>query len=118
MGAARSTTWLPSVSAPARLSDAVGRLGITTCVLWLTAAAAAISAPVELDPNPGALVQAMQGHRIVLLGEVHDNAVQHALRAAALRQWVGQGARPAIALEQFDREHQPDSERAWRERPA
>jgi erythromycin esterase-like protein len=59
---------------------------IATCLLSLTAAAAAISAPLELDPNPGALVQAMQGHRIVLLGEVHDNAVQHALRAAALRQ--------------------------------
>jgi uncharacterized iron-regulated protein len=100
------------------LSDEVGRLRIATCVLWLTAAAAATSAPVELDPNPRALVQAMQGHRIVLLGEVHDNAVQHALRAAAVRQWVTQGARPAIAFEQFDREHQPDIDRARRERPA
>jgi uncharacterized iron-regulated protein len=88
---------------------------MATCVLWLTAAT---SAPVELDPNPRALVQAMQDHRIVLLGEVHDNAVQHALRAAAVRQWVTQGARPAIAFEQFDREHQPDIERARRERPA
>jgi uncharacterized iron-regulated protein len=93
-------------------------LRIATCLLWLTAAAAATSAPVELDPNPRALVQAMQGHRIVLLGEVHDNAAQHALRAAAVRQWVTQGARPAIAFEQFDREHQPDIERARRERPA
>jgi uncharacterized iron-regulated protein len=100
------------------LSDEVGRLRIATCVLWLTAAAAATSAPVELDPNPRALVHAMQGHRIVLLGEVHDNAVQHALRAAALRQWVVQGARPAIAFEQFDRERQPEIERARRERPA
>jgi uncharacterized iron-regulated protein len=100
------------------LSDEVGRLRIATCVLWLTAAAAATSAPVELDPSPRALVQAMQGHRIVLLGEVHDNAVQHALRAAAVRQWVTQGARPAIAFEQFDREHQPDIERVRRERPA
>jgi uncharacterized iron-regulated protein len=93
-------------------------LQIATCLLWPAAAAAAISAPVELDPNPGALVQAMQGHRIVLLGEVHDNAAQHALRAAALRQWVVQGARPAIAFEQFDGERQPDIERARRERPA
>ena len=96
----------------------MGRLRIATCLLWLTATAAATSAPVELDLNPGALVQAMQGHRIVLLGEVHDNAVQHALRAAALRQWVVQGARPAIAFEQFDRERQSDIERARRERPA
>ena len=35
-----------------------------------------------------------------------------------MRQWVGQGARPAIAFEQFDREHQPDIDRARRERPA
>ena len=93
-------------------------LRIATCLLWLTAAAVATAAPVGLDPNPDALVRAMQGHRIVLLGEVHDNAEQHALRAAALRQWLVQGARPAFAFEQFDRERQPDIERARRERPA
>ena len=93
-------------------------LRIATCLFCLTAAAVATAVPVELDPNPGALVQAMHSHRIVLLGEVHDSAVQHALRAAALRQWVVQGARPAIAFEQFDRERQPDIERARRERPA
>ena len=93
-------------------------LRIATCLLWLTAAAVATAAPVGLDPNPDALVRAMQGHRIVLLGEVHDNAEQHALRAAALRQWLVQGARPAIAFEQFDRERQPDIERVRRERPA
>jgi hypothetical protein len=93
-------------------------LRIAICVFWLTAAAVATAAPVELDPNPDALVQAMQGHRVVLLGEVHDNPVQHALRAAALRQWVVEGARPAIAFEQFERERQPDIERARRERPA
>jgi uncharacterized iron-regulated protein len=92
-------------------------LQIAACLLWHTTAAVATATPIEIDPNPGALVQAMQGHRIVLLGEVHDNAVQHALRAAALRQWVVRGARPAIAFEQFDRERQPDIERARRERP-
>jgi uncharacterized iron-regulated protein len=90
---------------------------IMTLLGLLTAVAPAMAAPVELDPTPAALVQAMQGHRVVLLGEVHDNAAQHALRAAALRQLVVQGARPAIALEQFDRERQPDIERARRERP-
>ncbi len=83
----------------------------------LAAATLAAPAPVEIAPNPTALVQAMQGHRIVLLGEVHDNAAQHALRAAALRQLVVQGTRPAIAFEQFDRERQLDIERARRERP-
>jgi uncharacterized iron-regulated protein len=86
-------------------------LGLLTAVAFATAAA------VELDPNPEALLRAIQGHRVVLLGEVHDNAAQHALRAAALRQWVLAGARPAIAFEQFDRERQPDIERARRERP-
>lgn len=100
-----------------RLELSASILRIATCLLWLTAAAVATAAPVELGPNPGALVRAMQGHRVVLLGEVHDNAVQHALRAATLRQWVEQGARPAIAFEQFDRERQPDLERARRERP-
>ena len=77
----------------------------------------ATAAPVEIDANPTALMQAMQGHRIVLLGEVHDNAAQHELRAAALRQLVVNGARPAIGFEQFDREHQADIERARRARP-
>ena len=70
-----------------------------------------------LDPTPTALAEAMAGRRIVILGEVHDNGVQHALRAAALRQLVQKGARPAIAFEQFDREQQPAIERARRERP-
>ena len=90
---------------------------IATCLLWFSAAAVATAAPVAIDPNPAALVQAMQGHRVVLLGEVHDNAAQHALRAAALRQLISAGARPAIAFEQFDRDRQPDIERARRERP-
>ena len=85
--------------------------------MWLCAAAVATAAPVAIDPNPAALMQAMQGHRVVLLGEVHDNATQHALRAAAVRQWIIAGARPAIAFEQFDRDRQPDIERARRERP-
>jgi uncharacterized iron-regulated protein len=59
----------------------------------------------------------MQGHRVILLGEVHDNDAQHALRAAALRDWIATGARPAIAFEQFDRERQADIDRARRERP-
>ena len=101
-----------------RMHEACLRLRIAVCLLWLTPAAVASAPAVELNPNPGALVQAMQGHRVVLLGEVHDNAVQHALRAAALRQWVLQGARPALAFEQFDRERQPDIDRARRERPA
>jgi uncharacterized iron-regulated protein len=54
---------------------------------------------------------------VVLLGEVHDNAEQHATRAAALRRLLAGGARPAIAFEQFDRERQADIDRARREAP-
>jgi uncharacterized iron-regulated protein len=90
---------------------------IAISFLWLTAGVVATAAPGKIDSNPTALMQAMQGHRVVLLGEVHDNAAQHTLRVAALRQLVVKGARPAIAFEQFDRERQSDIDRARRERP-
>jgi uncharacterized iron-regulated protein len=60
----------------------------------------------ELARRPGAL-----------LGEVHDNAFQHRMRAAALRRLLQQGARPALAFEQFDRERQADIDRARAESP-
>jgi uncharacterized iron-regulated protein len=71
----------------------------------------------ELAANPAALAEAMRGHRVVVLGEVHDNGAQHALRLAALKIALDGGARPALAFEQFDREQQPDIDRARRERP-
>jgi uncharacterized iron-regulated protein len=45
---------------------------------------------------------------VVLLGEVHDNAAQHRLRLAAFERWLAGGARPALVLEQFDRERQAE----------
>jgi len=54
---------------------------------------------------------------VVLLGEVHDNVVQHRVRAEALHRLLAGGARPAIAFEQFDRERQADIDRARRELP-
>ena len=59
----------------------------------------------------------LRGDAVVLLGEVHDNARQHRLRLAALQRAFESGWRPAIAMEQFDREHQADIDRARRERP-
>ena len=55
---------------------------------------------------------ALRARPVVLLGEVHDNAAQHALRAAALRSLLESGARPALLMEQFDRERQADLDRA------
>jgi uncharacterized iron-regulated protein len=72
---------------------------------------------VTLPADPEALAQAMRAVPVVLLGEVHDNAAQHTLRAAALTRLVATGARPAIAFEQLDRERQADVDRARRERP-
>ncbi len=45
---------------------------------------------------------------VLLLGEVHDNAAQHALRVEAFQALLITGARPALLMEQFDREHQAD----------
>ncbi len=59
----------------------------------------------------------LRGDNIVMLGEVHDNPEHHQQRATLLRQAVATGWRPAIAMEQFDRERQPDIERARREKP-
>jgi uncharacterized iron-regulated protein len=88
-------------------------------VLWLGAAwlpLAALAAP-RADFTAPALAAEMARRPVVLLGEVHDNAAQHAARAAALRRLLESGARPAIAFEQFDRERQADIDRARRETP-
>src|SRR5690606_41118903 len=42
---------------------------------------------------------------------LHDNAIQHTLRAKAWQDLLASGARPALLMEQFDREHQPDIDR-------
>jgi uncharacterized iron-regulated protein len=70
-----------------------------------------------LPAEAGALADAIRGVPVVLLGELHDNPEHHALRAAALARLVSDGARPALAFEQFDRERQPDIDRSRRERP-
>lgn len=54
----------------------------------------AVPAPVGANPQ------------VLLLGEVHDNAAGHKLRYELLRQRVEAGWRPAIVMEQFDRENQ------------
>ena len=64
------------------------------------------------DANLQRLADAMRSRPIVLLGEVHDNAEQHALRARALRELLASGARPALLMEQFDRERQGDIDKA------
>lgn len=50
-----------------------------------------------------------------LLGEVHDNAEGHAARYRLIAQRVEAGWRPAIVMEQFDRERQGALDAALRE---
>jgi uncharacterized iron-regulated protein len=88
-------------------------IGALVCTLML--AACASSPPIDLAAE--SLAQAIARQPVVLLGEVHDNARQHAVRADALRRLMESGARPALAFEQFDRDRQADIDRARREAP-
>ena len=81
-------------------------------------AIAALLGACTTTPPHGGWDDRLRGDAWVLLGEVHDNAQQHHLRLAALQRAFASGWRPAIAMEQFDREHQADIDRARRERPA
>jgi uncharacterized iron-regulated protein len=105
-----------SIAARSIAARSIATLSIAT--LSIAAVALPALAATALEASPAALAGAMRGHPAVMLGEVHDNAAQHALRAAALEALIAGGARPALAFEQFDRERQADIERARRERPA
>jgi uncharacterized iron-regulated protein len=90
----------------------------------LTAVAGAVAlamcaAPAlhEQEVSAPALAAQMQRRPVVLLGEVHDNAQQHAVRAQALALLLQAGLRPALAFEQFDRERQSDIDRALSQTP-
>jgi uncharacterized iron-regulated protein len=91
---------------------------MTHALPTLTVLAALLTACAQALPATDAdrLTAALRSHPIALLGEVHDNAGQHALRLRALRALLEGGARPALLMEQFDREHQADLDRA-RARP-
>jgi uncharacterized iron-regulated protein len=90
---------------------------VAAALLLALLAVPALASAVRDDFSAPALAEAMARRPVVLLGEVHDNAEQHATRAAALRRLLAMGARPAIAFEQFDRERQADIDRARREAP-
>jgi uncharacterized iron-regulated protein len=79
-----------------------------------------VAAAVAGCATPGrqaAGVGRVRGDAVGLLGEVHDNAAPQRHRLEVLRRAVAAGWRPAIAMEQLDRERQADVERARRERP-
>lgn len=68
-------------------------------------------------PPPDHWQQRLHGNAIVLLGELHDNAEHHLQRLQVLRRAFAAGWRPAIAMEQLDRERQADIDRARSEKP-
>lgn len=59
----------------------------------------------------------MHERPVVLLGEVHDNAAQHAVRLRAVEQLLRDGLRPALAFEQLDRGSQPEIDRLLAQPP-
>lgn len=76
------------------------RLAPLLSLLPLLLSACASRAPA---PSPAT---AAANPRFLLLGEIHDNAQGHRLRFEQLRQRVEAGWRPAVAMEQFDRDSQ------------
>ncbi|MFT3665903.1 ChaN family lipoprotein [Piscinibacter sp.] len=94
-----------SLSAPRRrLLRGVALAGLAGATLgggW-----AAAGAPLAGFTHAGA------PRPLLLLGEVHDNAGQHELRARTFEALLEAGARPALLMEQFDRERQADLDRA------
>jgi uncharacterized iron-regulated protein len=98
--------------------------------MWAIAAAAALlvlgstvgaATTTDDQPLPGRIWDVRQ-HRFVtatelltkiaptdfiLLGEVHDNPEHHAHQAEVLSALIRAGRRPALVMEQFDRENQP-----------
>lgn len=56
--------------------------------------------------SPQAVFDRAAAARFVLLGEKHDSAIHHALQLEVLKALAARGRRPALAMEQFDSEHQ------------
>lgn len=84
--------------------------------VYLTVAIVVLSACSTVTEGNAVLkkqvIDAVQSRPIVLLGEVHDNAAQHAIRLAAFERLLAQGARSALLMEQFDRDRQPALDKA------
>ena len=103
---------MPNLTFPTRRSRAL--TAVLTPVLsavLTTWSLGGCAKPAQPDAALRELSAALHSHAIVMLGEVHDNAAQHALRARALRELLESGARPALLMEMFDRERQPELDR-------
>jgi uncharacterized iron-regulated protein len=115
-----------------RRRDALRLLACAPALLAFRARAATWASPLLADhPLVGTIWDARAGRpttrtaleaacadaALVLLGEVHDNPDHHRLQLEVVEAIVRAGRRPAVALEQLDREHQAALDRARAERP-
>lgn len=87
------------------------RLGLAGLVCAIGLVAACASRPWAGPPSMRT-ARSSDAAPVLLLGEVHDNADGHRQRFALLAARVQAGWRPAIALEQFDRERQAELDQA------
>lgn len=69
---------------------------------WL-AAGVGLTLGACATPDTALPDRALRGARFVLLGEVHDNALQHAARAALVRALLADGRPTRVVFEQIDR---------------
>jgi hypothetical protein len=76
-----------------------------------------ILASCRTSPQLPSWESRLQGNAVVMLGEVHDNRQVHRLRLETLGRALAAGWRPAIVMEQFDREQQSEIDRARCEKP-
>lgn len=114
----------PALRGPVRAIDASRRrslaLGVCCVIGALCAAIAPSTARAAADVDdvfvevvdasgarldPATLLQRLRGARYVLLGEVHDNALHHQLRAVLLRLLLSDGVPTTVVFEQIDRQH-------------
>jgi len=84
---------------------------------WLIALLALIGLAIAPLAGPAQATTPDLRAPLLLLGEVHDNTALHALRLQALTRLVAGGARPALLMEQFDRERQADIDRELQRAP-
>lgn len=104
---------MPVMILSCRLLRSIGAHALRLAMPCIATVVASCATTVPWQPWESRLA----GDAIVLLGEVHDNSAQQRLRLDLLRRAFAAGWRPAIVMEQFDVERQPDIDRARREHP-
>jgi len=100
---ATSCTGLKVARLPS-LSLWIQRLQVPSLILGTVAAWLSLASHAQsLDSLP-----VKEHPRIFLLGEIHDNPNGHSLRLALVQQLLAQQPKPVVAMEQLDRDTQPD----------